>query len=573
MTTTITVKNFRGIRSAEFTCSPLALACGINSQGKTSLANAVAACLTGRAIEDTFELRKSEIGALIRDGATVATVDIIGDKGTARMVYPDAKLSTTGDAPRATVFATGLASIPTMPLKERAAALAPYMKADPTLDELLGALRDEFDDETIKKCWESLKTDGWDLVSKRLEDMRARARASWEQVTGESFGSAKAKTWRPEGWSEDLFGGTSIEFLTERRDEAQKAVDKAVGSAAVEVSDLDKLRELAGEVDQRRLALDEAKTLVEGLQREKGQAEQRSFNTPLPENFAPLVCPHCQGKIRLQSVGNRNDGMKLEKAEPLSEEENTRRRMLKAELDGALSNVNGRLGTATRSLAAAEQGYAEAQAAQEKIAAAAGRDETAASAAEEARAALQTAGADLLRFKRKQDAEAAYQRWNANDVFCAVLSPGPQGLRAKKLAEATLSFNSAILLPLCTAAGWGRVEITEDFRVTLEGRVFPLLSDSDQMRVRIVLQVAMAKIDGSSMIVIDRAEALDAANKKKLMGLLIDQNICSLICMVVAAPSAVPDLAKAGVGTTLWISDAVAVPIAEAQAKPLAGMA
>ena len=562
MTVKIKVASFRGIRAAEFSCSPLALVCGGNAQGKSSIAQAIAACLTGRAIEDSFELRKGDIKDLIRDGSTVATVDIVTDKGTAKMAYPDAKLSTTGDAPKASLFAAGLASIPTMPLRERAAALAPYMKADPNLHDLKDALRDEFDDETIGKCWAVIQRDGWDATLSGIEDKRARARASWEQIAGEAFGSAKAKVWRPEGWSEDLFGGTSIEFLTERRDEAQAAVDKAVGSAAVEVSDLDKLRELAGEADKRRLALDEAKNAVEALQREKEQVDGQLAAAPTPANFKPLECPHCGGKIRMKSIPNRQDGVTLEKAVAVDEGENQKRRMLIAELEGKQSNVLGRIGAARRTLTLAEEGYAEATTAQAKIAAAEGRDETAASAAEDARATLRTAETDLVRFQRKQDADAAFARWEANDKFAAVLSAGPQGLRAKKLSEATLVFNSQILLPLCTAAGWGKVEITEDFRVTLAGRVFPLLSDSDQMRVRIILQVAMAKIDGSSMVVIDRAEALDAANKKKLMGLLIDCGVPALVCMVVPSPAAVPDLKKAGFGETVWIDSGEAKPLA-----------
>jgi hypothetical protein len=558
----IKVSNFRGIRLAEFSCAPVAICAGLNSAGKSSIANAVAACLTGRAIEDSFELRKSDIGQLVRDGATVATVDIATDTGTAQMKYPDAKLSTTGDAPRATPFAVGLLSIPTMPLKERAAALAPYMKADPNLDDLLAALRDEFDEETITRCWEVLKRDGWDTTLKGLEEKRARARASWEQIAGESFGSSKAKVWCPDGWADDLFGEATIEQLEQRRAEAQAAVERSVGTVAVEASELDKLRAVAGEVEARLLAVDEAKNAVEALGHEKAQVDQRFFAAPVPQNFAPLECPHCQGKIRFRSVPNTPNGCTIEKAEPIGEEENTRRRHVIAELDGARANVASRLAAAQRALTVAEERLNEATAAAEKVVGAEAGDESAAEAAEAARAALRQADTDLIRFKRKTEAEAAYQRWEANDKFAAVLSNGPQGLRAKKLSEATLLFNSQILAPLCNAAGWGKVEITEDFRVTLGGRVYPLLSDSDQLRVRAILQVAMAKIDGSSMVIIDRAEALDAENKKKLISLLIDCGVPSLVAMVVPKPSMVPDLAKAGYGSTLWVDGGEAKPLA-----------
>lgn len=565
MTLKISAKNFRGLKSAELSGGPLFLIAAQNAQGKSSLAQAIAACLTGRAIEDSFELRKQDIRALVRDGTSLATVDIVTDRGTAKMVYPDAKLSTTGDAPRATMFAAGLASIPTMPAKERAAALAPYMKAMPDLDDLKAVLIEEFPEDIIGQCWNAIKRDGWDAVLKSVEERRARSRATWEQIAGESFGSAKARTWRPEGWADDLFDGVTIEQLTAAKDKAQTAVDQAVGEAAVEVADLDKLREVATDGGLRLQQLDEARNAVEALKREKTSVEELRFKTPPPHNHPALECPHCGGKIRLASVPNRPYGEKLEKAVEIGEEENKKRRMTMAELDGRLSNVVGRIGAAERALAIAEERYAESEKARQRIEAGVavmGADESAREF--KARTDLHNAETDLIRLKRKTEAEEAYQRWEANEKFAVVLSAGPQGLRAKKLAEATLVWNSHILAPLCKTAGWGAVEITEDFRVTLDGRIFTLLSDSDQMRVKIVLQVAMAKIDESDMVIIDRAEALDAANKKKLMGLLIDQKIPALVCMVVPNPAAVPDLAKAGVGSTIWIKDGTAVPLSEA---------
>lgn len=561
MSLKITAKNFRGLRHAEVTADPLILATGTNAQGKSSLAQAVAACLTGRAIEESFELRKADIKMLVRDGSTVATIDIVNAEGSAKMTYPDAKLQTFGDAPRASLFAAGLASIPTLPAKERAAALAPYMKATPTYEDLrAAAAANGFEDKAAQQCWAAIERDGWDGVLKSVEDRRAQSRATWEQVTGESFGSQKAQTWLPDGWQNDLLGDITVEALTDAVEQARAAVDAAVGGRAVEVHDIERARALADDGALRLQQLDEAKNAVEALKREKASVEEQKYKAPAPHNFAPLECPHCGGKIRLASVPNRPYGEKLEKAVEIPEEENKRRRTLTAELDGKLSNVQGRLAAAQRNLTIAEERCAESTAMRDKLAADAGIDENAATEEEAARSRLREAETNLIRFKRKTEAEQAYRRWDANDKFAKVLSNGPDGLRAKKLAEATLLFNSQILAPVCQAAQWGKVEITEDFRVTLDGRVFPLLSDSDQLRVKIVLQVAMAKIDGSSMIVVDRAEALDGANKKKLFMMLLAQKINALVCMVPSGK--IPDLKAAGIGETIIIDDGTAKPLA-----------
>ena len=76
----------------------------------------------------------------------------------------------------------------------------------------------------------------------------------------------------------------------------------------------------------------------------------------------------------------------------------------------------------------------------------------------------------------------------------------PTGLRQQKIAQAIDQFNTGKLAPLCKAAGWPLVAIAgEDLGTTYGGRIYSLISKSAQLKVRIILQLAMAALDRSSL--------------------------------------------------------------------------
>ena len=71
----IDVQNFRGIRSAGLMCAPIALVCGRNEQGKSSIVDAVRATLMGE--QQPYGLKKDELPAkLVFRGQTGAAVRI-----------------------------------------------------------------------------------------------------------------------------------------------------------------------------------------------------------------------------------------------------------------------------------------------------------------------------------------------------------------------------------------------------------------------------------------------------------------------------------------------------------------
>jgi hypothetical protein len=167
----------------------------------------------------------------------------------------------------------------------------------------------------------------------------------------------------------------------------------------------------------------------------------------------------------------------------------------------------------------------------------------------------------LSLFRQQREAENIQQRIVGNDRVLTILAPG--GLRAKKLARVLDLFNSAQLAPLCAAAGWRAVTLDAEMTFAYGGRAYRRLSTSEQYRVRAVVAVAMARIDGSDMVVLDAADVLDGTTRSGLFALLDEAGLCALVLMTLSRPSQCPDLAAVGVGASYWIETGVARPLHE----------
>jgi hypothetical protein len=116
-------------------------------------------------------------------------------------------------------------------------------------------------------------------------------------------------------------------------------------------------------------------------------------------------------------------------------------------------------------------------------------------------------------------------------------------------------FNRTQLAPLAAAADWSPVTVDPDMAIAYGGRAHALLSTSEQYRVRAVLQLALARLDKSAMVVLDAADVLDGTTRSGLFQMLDQAGLPALVCMTLTRPAHVPDLAAAGLGASYWIED------------------
>ena len=110
---------------------------------------------------------------------------------------------------------------------------------------------------------------------------------------------------------------------------------------------------------------------------------------------------------------------------------------------------------------------------------------------------------------------------------------------------------------LCDAAEWKDVAVDPAMTLTYGGRPYALLSTSEQYRVRAVLAVAMARLDGSDLVVIDAADVLDGETRSGLFAMLEEAELAALVCMTLTRRGQCPDLAELGLGCSYWIEAGV----------------
>lgn len=561
----IQARNYAGVERADIQATGITIVGGRNAAGKSSLLNGVAAALTGRVLPDDFT--KGKASAFVRAGAESGGIRIRGDENaTVTVAYPSAERKTTGTPPRVSAFAAGLASVATLEPKERAAALAPYLNAEPSDDDIRTALKDaEIEMEIVDKIVAAVKSAGWDQTHRQSKESGAKLKGRWEQVTGESYGAKKGANWKPAGIGDDVLAaepGT----LAAAVDAARAALEAAIGQKAIDATRLEELRKLAAQIpaleDEVNEAADkvvEANTAIEAAE----QARQALPSAP-EDAAADPECPHCGKTVVVVAQYRMPYRLEKPKKEKLSADELKQRRLAIADADGKVQNAKSKLSQARQSHDGLRLRLESARKAAAEI------EETQGAVVDEAkvaelRAALEAADRNHKACQAATQARALHRVIVQNAAIVEMLAP--DGLRKTVLTRALKGFNERLRQD-SDAAGWPAVAIEADLSINLGARPYRLCSDSEQWRIRAVLAVAMAGLDGSEIVILDGADKLDGRGRAGLVKMLRGSKVpAALIGMTFDAPAKAPDLAKAGLGSVYWVENGIATPIAEALEK------
>ena len=510
------IRDFRGCERADVELNPIALVAGRNGAGKTSIAQGAAAALTGNALPITG-ITKRDAAVLVRSGAETAVALVRGESGTARVDWPAAEVTTSGAPPVASLYAAGLSSIAVMMTPvERARVLSEYLKAEPVIEDLAAALTETAtgehsshgfaDQATVTALWELIRAKGWDGAHQARREAGAELKGRWRQITGPAYGPRLAASWRPDLADEEL-----------SEDQLMAAVDEAIANRE---------RAISAVTDSERTAASEKSAAIE---RDLNAARDRRAALPTGEQPTPTPCPHCGGALVMRRVSQAEVRLEAAGARLTDDELRANRRAI-AELDGQIENLLGQRIAAHRERIAAES------------------------------SAVTRAENRLAQFRKKRDADEIHRRIAGNDQILDLLAP--DGLRGRKLAQVLDAFNRGPLAELAEAAGWRSVALDPVMALTYGGRPYALLSTSEQYRVRVVLQVAMAQLDGSPVVVIDAADVLDAPTRAGLVHMIRASHLHALVCMTLSRVDQLPDLAEAGFGASYWIEAGRAEPMA-----------
>lgn len=575
----LSIRDYRGVERADIQVAPIALVTGLNGAGKTSIIMAAGAVLTSTPMPSGMP--KKDAALLVRGGAGEAKASITGPEGLTSITWPAAEPIRDGRNPFSSEYAAGLSHVLDLDANGRAKVLSQYLKTMPTKVEFARALaetdiawaisgvgtqaeapaikalgldpmnqRDVAVFRIVEKVWPEIEANGWDGALKNGETTRAKMKGAWEQITGKKWGEKVAAAWVPAG-HDDIPAGATEQHLAEAVTVAKAELESTIRRAAVAALDLDGLRAKADGLAAAAKAEADAKA-----KKERAGEELASWNNKAPPLVppTPMACPHCGGSVAHQ------DGALVKAAKDADAEAVATAKKERAAFDAQHAAVRETFNTAKLAYDETFQVLNAARAAKAKLdeVAAAGESATEQDVAQ-AKAIVASAEAALKAFTAKRDADAKHKAIMQNQAILDIMAP--DGLRKRKLTRVLEDFNEKRLRPLYEDAGWKPVTIGDDLQARYGGRPLHLCSESEEYRARVVVQVAMAQIDDSAMVVIDRADMLDPKGRNGLLNLLLGADVPALVGMTVAAADKAPDLSAHELGATYWVEGGQCQPV------------
>ena len=573
-----TITNYRGITQAELNISKICLIAGPNESGKTSISQALAAALTGDAVP-IMGVKKTEAGMLVRSGTANGSIDLVSAAGSTSVTWPSAKVKTEGSPPFASHFATGLQSIVNMDDKTRVKTLTEYLKATPTRADLDAQLASMGLAVTvIDQLWQLIETQGWDGAAAQIKEKGARLKGQWQQAIGEQYGSKKADSWIPEGYDNELMGqseSTLSALVTDARD----ALESSIAADAVDDSKRAEHEALAALLPERQADVEDAKArkvdpalqnqineangFIKEISDKRDLLNKELAALPKAEKIDNLVCPKCKAELELQKghlveiVGAIDDKTLAERKADIdalqskitSVNESISKHM--AAVSGIQSKIRDKEKANEQAVINALRLLGESSLAAEELKKPVTGGPSGISV-DDCRRTLAAAELRLKAFQQKHEADRLHVSIGHNAELLAKIAP--EGIRGDVLVRALKSFNDT-LAPICKAASWRPVTLESDFMPCYGGTIYLLLSESAKFRVRTVLAMGMAALDGSQALIID-ADILDKDGRNGLFRAVKLAGLPAMVCMTMDQRDLVPKLGA--LGASYWLENAVA---------------
>ncbi|WP_244246094.1 AAA family ATPase, partial [Pseudomonas aeruginosa] len=499
--------------------APVLLVAGHNGAGKSSLLDAIAMAFNGQPRRVSL---KKEIDKLITEGAKkgearVEWLDEAGEVQACGVALPTGKGSALTDSPFLPyVLDAGLFA--SLDAKERRRVLFDLSGASASPAEVGRRVEAKGLNPALFEKVKPLLRSGFPAAVEQAKAYASEARGTWKAITGENYGSEKAVDWAPElvatVVTDDQVAeaGKNLQLLEDDLAEAQQALGaskQARQAADGRAQRIAKLRELVDLEPRRRnkLTADEQN---QDEWSEKVMAAELASAGSVPHQ--PLTCPHCQGAVDLQA----GTLVVHQPPEQIADAEAARR----------LPEYREYLASAQRAVANSQRDLDECLAAAEQIKAleAESADAPSAEAIANGEQAInelrQTRDASRAKLVALQEAlEAATQREASiakaqaahQDVVAwtgMVDALSPTGIPAEILADAIGPVNE-LLQRLSGTAGWSPVQLSADIDVTFGGRLYGLLSESERWRCDATIALAIAKLSGLRLVLLDRFDVLD----------------------------------------------------------------
>lgn len=364
---------------------------------------------------------------------------------------------------------------------------------------------------------------------------QASAREQWVGLTGRArYGSQIAADWKPdtpEGYDPQALLDSEKESDTIQ--EAIDALNTRIGSTRAKLEEAKKALATAGtaeKFDPKKLkaavrAVDAESILLAGMQSEYSTMNAQLANA---REKAPVTCCKCHTQLRVSFRGNEAD---VSLYKPLTEEEEGK---LQAQIIQIASEISDKEGV-IRGLRAEVVQHQRLEA----LAAGSGPAVTQKdvdgieeqlggyiesltqlginkAAVSESLGNLRAA-ATLVQNAEKIEARAGSLHRGVQAWGKCVEALAPDGIPAEILSDTLKPVNNR-LRETSLATRWPQITIDPTMEIQADGRRYSLLSESSRWRADAALADAIAHLSGLKLLVLDRIDVLDLANRGALMG-------------------------------------------------------
>ncbi|MBP9100539.1 MAG: AAA family ATPase [Nitrosomonas sp.] len=520
------------VRNAEIDLrSPVALICGSNRAGKTSLRNGIVHALTGKT--DAVSLKKdwpllinkhdnNLIGYTLVNFDDDKTACINLHNGVHELKAPLHSAlpyvlnpalfgSSTPDERRSFLFNLGNLRSDGAEVKEKLLA----RKCDAAKIEMIAPfLRSSFDN-----------------AEKHAQENVKQARANWKAITGETYGSLKAENWKATVPEVDEAKKRELEADLEFTEKELEQANQKLGAAQAEAngskarnSEIVRLRETAEKVDRIRTKLDNDRQQV-AMWTVKVEDTRRLAMGSKP-GAVSCACPSCGTELIF-------DGKKLiERGGDLHGDEDSSVKL--PEYENTLKMLRNAVVNGERDLAAA-------MAASEQLAMIESKD-NAAVPAEDIDALNKRVA--ILKESRKQftiDLEAINKnarlaadatektkkaaRHHADvltwDLIASSLAP--DGIPSEMLGAALKPINARIAASVAALNFPGKVHIRDDVTIMEDDeKLYSLSSKATRLLIDSMIAEAISHVSGIRFFMVDEFDLLDLPSRSAYLGWLID---------------------------------------------------
>lgn len=551
------IQNLLGIVSADLQLdTPVTVLAGANGAGKSSLRDAIALALTadlGRVHQ------KKDAPQLIHDGAESAVVELIDSDGDSYAVTISAKGKITDSQKgRETdpVFAYVLDAqrFARLDEKERRAFLFGLMDLKTDGKAITARLLAKgCDPKKVERIAPMLRS-GFEAAHKDAKGKATEAKGAWRQLTGEAYGSEKAKTWQagvPKINAEHL---PTLQTELKHADAALATWNQTIGNLTATktrrvtlAAKLPALDERAGLLARHRTKLATDEQVLKDLEADIARTAAAAGAGPrvgLVHKLADhmdLMLDHGERMGWFSDNGDRDVQQMARALVEAYEDEHGKLDATTGDPEAAArlpalrqahATTTSAIANDRRDIDAAMAAAAEAASIREELkepfdlkqlddANAHVADIQAKRAATQQQLDTQAAlkrEADAAVAKTKEAAQhhADVQAWDAIGDALA-----PDGIPGEILGEALGPINDR-LSQSALDTEWPRVEITADMQIRtgLHERPYSLLSESEQWRCDAMIAEAVSHISKVGLLVLDRFDVLDLQGRSQLLGWL-----------------------------------------------------